>query len=353
MLKSWAVPKGPSLDPTVRRLAMHVEDHPLEYGDVRGRHPARRVRRGHGRDLGPRHLGPDGRPARGLRKGNLKFTLAGRRLRGGWVLVRMRGQGRSERALAPDQGARRPRRQARAARRPPRPERRRARGRRHKRIGRTRGRARDGPGSRPRARPAALPALRAAAARHARGRGPRGRRLAARDQVRRLPHARRVEGGRVRLLSRERQGLDRPLLRLAAPSRSLPARPRCSTARWWCCGPTARRAFRRCSSGWAADEARGALVYMVFDLLHLDGRDLRGAPLEERKAALEALLAERPADGPVRYSEHVVGGGGAFLAARLRARPRGHGVQASRRALPLRRAARPGSRSSASSGRRW
>jgi bifunctional non-homologous end joining protein LigD len=92
VLLSWAVPKGPSLDPTVKRLAMHVEDHPLEYAGFEGIIPAGEYGGGTVMvwDRGtwvPE--APDVGAA--LRKGELKFTLYGKKLRGSWVLVRTRG----------------------------------------------------------------------------------------------------------------------------------------------------------------------------------------------------------------------------------------------------------------------
>ena len=91
VLLSWAVPKGPSLDPSVRRLAMHVEDHPIEYGDFEGVIPE-----GYGAgivmlwDRGTWTPEIDDVDA-ALKKGDLKFTLDGIKLKGSWVLVKTRG----------------------------------------------------------------------------------------------------------------------------------------------------------------------------------------------------------------------------------------------------------------------
>jgi bifunctional non-homologous end joining protein LigD len=92
VLLSWAVPKGPSLDPKTKRLAMHVEDHPIEYGTFEGVIPE-------GYGAGIVMLWDQGtwKPesedvAAALKKGDLKFTLDGYKLKGSWVLVRTGGR---------------------------------------------------------------------------------------------------------------------------------------------------------------------------------------------------------------------------------------------------------------------
>ena len=97
VMKSWAVPKGPSLDPSVKRLAMQVEDHPIEYNTFEGAIPKGEYGGGTVMlwDRGTyEYGGDDPDPIEGLRrgyeKGDFKFVLHGKRLQGSWVLVRIR-----------------------------------------------------------------------------------------------------------------------------------------------------------------------------------------------------------------------------------------------------------------------
>ena len=91
-LKSWAVPKGPSLDPRDKRLAVEVEDHPLDYGRFEGVIPERQYGAGAVIVWDRGTWTPQGDARQGLREGELKFTLDGEKLKGGWKLVRMQGR---------------------------------------------------------------------------------------------------------------------------------------------------------------------------------------------------------------------------------------------------------------------
>ena len=92
VLKSWAVPKGPSLDPADKRLAVQTEDHPLEYGEFEGVIPEKQYGAGEVLlwDRGA-WTPEDDDPAQALRKGRLHFRLDGEKLHGRWILTRTRG----------------------------------------------------------------------------------------------------------------------------------------------------------------------------------------------------------------------------------------------------------------------
>ena len=105
VFKSWAVTKGPSMNPADRRLAVEVEDHPLDYGDFEGTIPKGQY--GGGTvllwDRGywePEAMGAEA----GLAKGDLKFRLDGNRLHGSWVLVRIKNDGPAYRQPKPAAG---------------------------------------------------------------------------------------------------------------------------------------------------------------------------------------------------------------------------------------------------------
>jgi len=106
VMKSWAVPKGPSLDPAVKRLAIEVEDHPIDYNSFEGTIPAGEYGGGTVMlwDRGTyTYAGDSDEPLAalrdGYRKGDFKFELRGKRLRGSWVLVRTRRSGRKNQWL--------------------------------------------------------------------------------------------------------------------------------------------------------------------------------------------------------------------------------------------------------------
>ena len=91
VLLSWAIPKGPSLDPADKRLAMHVEDHPIEYGDFEGVIPEKQYGGGTVMLWDRGTWRPKEDPVAGYEKGHLKFELDGENLKGGWTLLRTRG----------------------------------------------------------------------------------------------------------------------------------------------------------------------------------------------------------------------------------------------------------------------
>lgn len=93
VLKSWAIPKGPSMNPSDKRLAVMVEDHLLEYGDFEGIIPQGHYGAGPVLIWDSGEFKADGDPEAGLKQGKLRFTLHGKKLKGGFSLILMRGRG--------------------------------------------------------------------------------------------------------------------------------------------------------------------------------------------------------------------------------------------------------------------
>lgn len=92
-MKSWAIPKGPSCDPKDKRMAVHVEDHPVSYNSFEGQIPEKQYGAGKVIIWDKGTWIPLGDPRKGYRDGNLKFELRGHKLHGKWVLIRMKGKG--------------------------------------------------------------------------------------------------------------------------------------------------------------------------------------------------------------------------------------------------------------------
>jgi bifunctional non-homologous end joining protein LigD len=93
VLKSWAVPKGPSMNSAEKRLAVMVEDHPLEYGDFEGIIPQGHYGAGPVLIWDSGEFEPEGDPETALKKGRLSFCLSGKKLKGKFSLILMEGRG--------------------------------------------------------------------------------------------------------------------------------------------------------------------------------------------------------------------------------------------------------------------
>jgi len=96
VMKSWAVPKGPSYDTHDKRMAVHVEDHPISYSDFEGTIPEKQYGAGKVIVWDKGTWEPEGDPHAGYRSGNIKFQLHGHKMHGRWVLIRMKGRGEKQ-----------------------------------------------------------------------------------------------------------------------------------------------------------------------------------------------------------------------------------------------------------------
>jgi len=310
VMMSWAVPKGPSYDTHDKRMAVHVEDHPISYNDFEGTIPAKQYGAGKVIIWDKGSWQPHDDPRKGLAAGNLKFTLHGHKLRGRWVLVRMRGKGEKQepwllikekddyarpatefsvidempdsvKALPMPDGAGKltpaaakasdtgpGTKAAKAAKAPPKvalPE----------KLSPQLATLVDGPPSNP---DDWLFEIKF-------------------DGYRILA---RVDGKDIRLITRNGNDWTHKLQPLQKALASMKLPPGWYDGEIVVHNVEGRPDFGLLQNAFDAN-APGDVVYFLFDAPYLDGRDLRDTPLEQRRAQLQAVLDQRPND-TVRYS---------------------------------------------------
>jgi bifunctional non-homologous end joining protein LigD len=330
VLKSWAIPKGPSLVPGDRRFATQTEDHPIEYAAFEGVIPKGEYGGGTVMVWDEGTWEPVGDPRRGLDKGELTFLLSGHKLRGRFHLVRLRGRngskaGKSDWLIFKGRDA-----EARASGAPSVTDsetRSVVTGRDMDEIARDKDRVWssesgevDVPGARPPGDPAALPGARG---------GPLPRTLSPQlatlssavpegdEWVHELKHdgyrlIARVEGRDVRLITRAGNDWTDRFPTLAAAVGALGLDSALLDGEAVVLDEEGRSRFQALQESFAGGQRPVQLF--VFDLPYLDGYDLRGCRLDDRKRLLREVVARAGEDSPIHYSDHQVGRGPAFLA---------------------------------------
>ncbi|MGE0232526.1 MAG: DNA ligase D [Flavobacteriaceae bacterium] len=317
VLLSWAVTRGPSLVPGEKRLAVHVEDHPVDYGSFEGTIPKGEYGAGSVLLWDRGRWSPDGDPKKGLKKGHLEFTLEGEKLKGRWHLVRMarrRGEKRDNWLLIKgDDG------EARGEDDPDileeRPESVKT-GRDIAEIGDARaalapagagggGKRRGGSKEPPRvsgSKTAPMPSFIEPQLATLKPEAPRGDKWLHEIKFDGYRLQLRLENGRVKLLTRS--GLDwTKRFGKAVPeaAKALPAKSAILDGELVVERENGSSDFSALQAD-LSEERTDRFVFYAFDLLYLEGKDLREVPLEARKEALRALLdGAAPA---LRYSEH-------------------------------------------------
>ena len=318
VLKSWAVTRGPSLDPQVKRLAVEVEDHPVSYGSFEGIIPKGQYGGGTVMLWDEGSWEPVGDPHDGLKKGKLVFKLHGKRLTGEWTLVRMhddeKNKGRhnwllikhsdevarvgdndklltknitsivSKRTMEKIAAAEDRVWQSKPARRDPVQHLRRSQD--DKKM--------------PAFKPPQLATLTDAV--------PQGKDWVHEikfDGYRGITY---IQDGEVHIYTRTGLDWTNKFPELADRLAKLPIKTAIIDGEIVALNDEGASSFKALQNNLSEGKA-GALQYYVFDLLYLDGKDVSKLPLIERKKLLEPLLKSKSFKGHVIYSEHVVAKG--------------------------------------------
>jgi bifunctional non-homologous end joining protein LigD len=366
VMKSWAVTRGPSLVPDEKRLAVHVEDHPVEYNAFEGTIPSGEYGAGTVMIWDRGRWYPEGDPHAGYKKGHLAFTLEGKKLHGRWHLVRMHGRAGEKKEpwlliKSKDE-------EARGARDPDILEEQPlsvvsgrsiseiAEGKGRKRVWHSTKSVQENVKAGATKGHALLPRVSTAKGSQQRARSPRERSQSKKtsknsasenkDKGRPPPGARlpnfvppslatlhaappsgsgwaheikfdgyriqaRLDDGEVRLLTRKGLDWSEKFPNIAAAVAKLPARTALIDGEVVVEDKNGISSFSELQAALKEGE-RERFIYYVFDLLHLDGRDLMSLPMIERKAELAQMLQAAPR-GPIKYSEHFEEEGAAVL----------------------------------------
>jgi len=308
VLKSWAVPKGPSLDPHDKRLAVHVEDHPYDYGSFEGSIPAHQYGAGEVVLWDRGEWLPLGDPVVGLKKGHLEFELRGAKLNGRWNLVRMgkpadkNGKAKENWLLIKekDDAAREGKQADITGLRPESVADAPAVGK----TGKTTAKPSEKRKSTRRshaAMPEQVDAQLATLAEHA----PEGDEWLSEMKFDGYRGLCRIEGGKARIFTREHLDWSKRWPQLTQALAAL------AVDDAWIDGEVVALLSDGSISFEALQDQTGfdgvTLALYVFDLLWLDGRDLRDIPLLERKRLLREVVPGADDSGLIRFSEHIVG----------------------------------------------
>ncbi|TPJ46113.1 DNA ligase D [Mesorhizobium sp. B2-7-1] len=310
VLWSWAVTRGPSLDPHEKRLAVHVEDHPLDYASFEGTIPKGQYGGGAVIVWDEGKWTPDGDPAQGMKKGHIDFELEGHKLNGRWHLVRLRPRPGEKRdnwlLIKSDDAAARP--------------------------------GEDILEDEPKSVKSALTIEEVGEGKAAKGQTPKVWQ-SNRPAAGKVTHAKRldfiepqlatlekeapagedwlhevkfdgyrmqaqIKGSEVRLLTRAgldwTEKFDGPV---TAALGKLKCRDAIIDGEIVVLADSGVSSFPLLQADLSARRA-DRFVYYIFDLMRLDGQDLRREPLVERKQALAELLGKQPEDSALRFSDH-------------------------------------------------
>jgi bifunctional non-homologous end joining protein LigD len=307
VLLSWAVPKGPSTDPKEHRLAVRTEDHPLEYASFEGIIPKGEY--GGGTvllwDRGTWEPLEDARA--GLKKGRLSFALHGEKLRGRWTLVRTRPRDDKEAWLLIKRSGDEDQRWNEESV---------ASGRTMEEIATAPDRVwhskkgapdpAEVPGAKKKPLPSSVEPQLATLVEEP----PEGDAWIHELKYDGYRILARVERGEARLFTRNQLDWTERVPSIARALAALPLQSAWIDGELVVLDASGRSDFGALQRA-LRPKAEHAVRYVAFDLLYLDGYDLRSAALEDRKALLEKLV---PHEGRVRYGDHVSGNGDSFYA---------------------------------------